>query len=226
MWITSGDYSPLRVCLLPREVSMRLLTAALALTALTTMSAASQRPPSTAGSLERPFAAHGRVEMDLAAGEYRISPTRDPLIRMRWTVADPSRLRQVVATASVRGSNATISTDAPHNSSFKVTIEVPERSDLYVRLTAGELKIGDIEGNKDISLHAGELDIDVGNPATYRRVEASVWAGEVHASPYGLSKEGLFRSIDWKGHGSYRLAAHVKAGEVHLHSQKGESENR
>jgi len=196
---------------------MRLLVAALMLMPLTTPGAAAQRPGSPAGSLERPFAAKGRVEMDLAAGEYRISPTDESLIRMRWTVADPSILRQVVARANVRGSSAMIMTDAPHNSSFKVTIEVPSHSDLYVRLSAGEMRVGHIEGNKDIALHAGELDIDVGNPASYRRVEASVWAGEVHATPYGLSKEGLFRSIDWKGEGSYRLEARVKAGEVHLH---------
>ena len=49
-------------------------------------------------------------------------------------------------------------------------------------------------------------------------MEASVWAGDVDARAFGLSKEGLFRSVDWRGKGPYRLKASLKAGEVHLYS--------
>jgi hypothetical protein len=89
---------------------------------------------------------------------------------------------------------------------------------LYIRLTAGELSVDKVEGNKDIGLHAGEIDIDVVRPEDYHSVSASVWAGEVHAAPYHLSKEGLFRSVDWTGKGPYRLEARLKAGEVRLHT--------
>ena len=84
------------------------------------------------------------------------------------------------------------------------------------RLTAGELTIEGIDGNKDVSLHAGELDIDVGRAEDYRSVSASVWAGEVHASPFNVSKEGLFRSFSWSGKGAYTLEARLKAGEIDL----------
>ena len=74
--------------------------------------------------------------------------------------------------------------------------------------------------HKDISSHAGEIDIDVGNPSDYRRVEASVWAGELHVQPFGPAREGLFRSFDWTGPGRYLLNARLKAGELRLHATR------
>jgi hypothetical protein len=41
----------------------------------------------------------------------------------------------------------------------------------------------------------------------------------VKAEPYQANKGGLFRSFDWRGSGPYRLAAHLKAGELHLYSK-------
>jgi hypothetical protein len=169
-------------------------------------------------SLERPFVTNGRVSMDLSAGEYRIVGASDNRIRLEWSVRDSSELRNVRARAEVRGSEARISTDGPTNH-FKVAIQVPARADLYIRLTAGELKVENVQGNKDIESHAGELNIDVGRADDYNHVEASIWAGEIHAPPYSISKEGLFRSFDWKGRGPYRLHARLKAGELRLFSK-------
>ena len=63
------------------------------------------------------------------------------------------------------------------------------------------------------------MNIDIGRTEDYRSVEASVWAGEVNASPYQARKGGLFRSFDWRGQGPYRLEARLKAGEVRLYSK-------
>ena len=169
-------------------------------------------------ALERPFPTNGRITMDLSAGEYRISGSPDNRIRLQWSVRDPGQLSKVKARADVNGSRAAITTDGPSNH-FKVGIQVPSRADLYIRLTAGELVVKDVEGNKDIELHAGELDIDVGRADDYNRVDASVWAGELHAAPYRIAKEGLFRSFDWLGKGPYRLHAKLKAGEIWLRSK-------
>ena len=177
----------------------------------------SQARPS--GSLERPFTANGRISMDLSAGEYRISGTPDSRVRLEWSVRDRDKLSRVQARADVRGREAAITTDGPDNANLEVEIQVPRRSDLYVRLTAGELTIEDVEGNKDVALHAGELNIDIGRAEDYRSVEASVWAGEVNALPYQATKGGLFRSFDWRGEGPYRLEARLKAGEVRLYSR-------
>ena len=98
-------------------------------------------------------------------------------------------------------------------------MEVPSRADLYIRLTAGDLRLQNVEGTKDLESHAGELDIDVGRADDDGRVDASVWAGELNAAPYRITKEGLFRSFDWSGTGRYRLHARLKAGEIRLRSK-------
>ncbi|HLG57958.1 MAG TPA: hypothetical protein VI485_21610 [Vicinamibacterales bacterium] len=169
-------------------------------------------------SLERAFPTNGRIRMDLSAGEYRISGSKENRVRLQWRVRNAEELSQVRTRIDVRDRNATILTDGPNH--FKVDIQVPARADLHVRLTAGELTVDGIEGNKDIGLHAGELDIDVGRAEDYKSVSASVWAGELHATPYNENKEGLFRSFDWTGKGPYRLEARLKAGEVRLHANR------
>ena len=172
--------------------------------------------PRLSDSLERPFPANGRIRMDLSAGEYHITGGKENRVRLQWRVRDPEELSQVRAKADVRGREASIMTDGPEH--FKVDIDVPAKADLYIRLTAGELRVDKVEGNKDIGLHAGEIDVDVVRPEDYHSVSASVWAGEVHAAPFHLSKEGLFRSVSWTGTGPYRLEAKLKAGEVRLHT--------
>ena len=167
-----------------------------------------------ATSLERPFAAGGRVTMDLSAGEYEITGSPDNRVRLDWDADDRD---DVDNRLTVQGTEARVSTDGPTNH-FRVRIQVPARSHLYVRLTAGELTIRGIEGDKDVELHAGELDIDVVRPEDYSHVDAKVWAGEIQASAFRVTKEGLFRSFDWSGSGKYRLHAHLKAGEMRLHS--------
>jgi hypothetical protein len=179
--------------------------------------AAAQTTPAT--SLERPFAAGGRVTMDLSAGEYEITGSPDNRIRLDWDVEYNDRLYDVDNRVTVRGTEARISTDGP-NGQFRVRIQVPMQSNLHVRLTAGGLAIKGIEGDKDVELHAGELDIDMIRPDDYSHVDAGVWAGEIDASPLRISKEGLFRSFDWSGKGKYRLHAHLKAGQLRLHGGK------
>jgi len=125
----------------------------------------------------------------------------------------------------VDGSEATIVLDGPSNN-FRVTIEVPARSDLSITLSAGELSVEDIVGNKDIRLNAGELRIDVGPPDDYGRVEASVWAGELRATSFRKVTGGLFRSFDWRGDGEYSLRAKLKAGELNLYSKSNEVVSR
>jgi hypothetical protein len=169
-------------------------------------------------SLERPFPANGQIRMDLSAGEYHVSGSKLNRVRLQWRVRNPEELSQVRAKADVRGREASIMTDGPEH--FKVDVEVPARTDLHIRLTAGELRVDNVEGNKDIGLHAGELNIDVVRPEDYSRVSASVWAGEIHAAPFQLSKEGLFREVDWTGKGPYRLQAKLKAGEVRLYTNQ------
>ena len=102
------------------------------------------------------------------------------------------------------------------NNEVTITVEIPRRASLHLRVFAGEVNVTDIVGDKDIELSAGDLKVDVGNPADYAHVAASVTTGDLNASPFGEQRDGLFRSFEKSGNGKYRLAAHVGAGDLIL----------
>jgi hypothetical protein len=118
--------------------------------------------------------------------------------------------------AEVHGRKATLRSSGPRNH-FAVTIRIPARSNLDVRLTAGDLHIEGIEGNKTIRSRAGDIDVDLVRSADYAHVTGSLWAGDLHAEPLGVSKGGLFRSFDWRGTGRYSLSVRLLAGDVRLY---------
>jgi len=225
MRIRLGPFSPSGLMeRVGASVAARTVLAAAILGVLGIGALAAENRPS--GSLERPFVPQGRIRMDLAAGEHRILGDADNRVRMEWTVRDAQSLAKVKARADVQGKDLSITTDGPRNRGLNVTILLPRESDLHVRLTAGELRVENIRGNKDIELHAGDARIDVGRADDYSAVDASVWVADLRAAPFQVFKDGLFRSFDWKGKGPYRLHAHLKAGDLRLYSKDGDSEKR
>ncbi|HKB10881.1 MAG TPA: hypothetical protein VKD69_09505 [Vicinamibacterales bacterium] len=190
---------------------------AAATAAMLTVSALAQERPS--GSLERPFKADGSVRMDLVAGDYHITGGSQDRVRLDWSVHDSEALARVEARADVRDREVSIVTNGPTSKGLTFTIQVPSRSDLHVRLSAGDLTIEGVRGNKDVELRAGDLRIDVGSATDYRKVDASLWAGDLKASAFQIYKEGLFRSFDWTGTGPYRLHAHLMAGDLYLYTK-------
>jgi len=189
--------------------------AAVALLAVTV----SAQDTRTSGSLERPFSANGSVKMDLVAGDYHITGGAQDRVRIDWSVRTAEALATVHARVDVRDHDMNITTNGPRNQGLKFTIRVPNQSDLYVRLSAGDLTIEDVRGNKDVELRAGDLRIDVGRAEDYKTVDGSLWAGDIRASAFQIFKEGLFRSFDWTGNGPYRLHTHLMAGDLHLYSK-------
>ncbi|MBZ5522583.1 MAG: DUF4097 domain-containing protein [Acidobacteriia bacterium] len=164
-------------------------------------------------SAEKAFLSGGRIELQLEAGDYEVKPSADNTIRVNCSGTDSGQVR---VTVNINGSHADVHVANTPNNNFHTTIEIPSTSDLTIRLTAGDLRIGAITGNKDISLRAGDLDVRIDNPDDYARVEASVKAGDVNASAFGGSVSGLFRTFRWTGKGKYTLKAHLIAGDVNL----------
>ena len=93
--------------------------------------------------------------------------------------------------------------DTPR-SNFKATIEVPKAADLvHLVLSAGELLMSAITGNKDIESTAGNIEIAVGDPGEYSSVDASLKAGDINAGVFASgSKSGLFPHFTWSGKGN------------------------
>ncbi len=179
--------------------------------------AAMAQTTTTPGVTEQDFVSGGSVRLKLEAGEYVIRPSDTEKIVVTVTAETEAYEKQVKVQITRNGPYATVRvSNTPSNHHFKAEIEVPRRSDLEVRMTAGELRVEPVEGSKDIELRAGELVIAVPNPEEYGHREASVWAGSVEASAFEVSKGGLFRSFEQSGQGKYRLHAHLMSGEIQL----------
>jgi hypothetical protein len=164
--------------------------------------------------IERAFPHGGTIVLDLSAGDYEIIGSRDNRIRVEWHTRRDNDAR-VRVRADVNARRATILTDGPTRD-FTVRIELPQRSNLVARLSAGELDIRGIEGSKDVAARAGDIDIDVGDRDSYRRVDASVKVGGLRAYPFRVEKGGLFRTLYWTGKGKYDLRANLTVGQVTL----------
>lgn len=188
-------------------ISVAMFLAVLSVAPITLVAQSSGNPA------EKDFVSGGRIKMTLESGDYKIFASSDNRIHVRWNEASARGVRVKLATndnsAELRVENT------PHNN-FHATIEVPALADLRIRLTAGDMSVTGIKGDKDIEIHAGDLNISVGNSSDWGDVDASVTAGDINASPFQASKGGLFRSFHWRGPGKYRLHVHLTAGDVNL----------
>lgn len=166
--------------------------------------------------VEQKFAPGGNIQMHLAPGDYAISGVAAEHIRVTYhpatTTAGPVKVEVQAA-----GSNASLNVQHTPHQNFHAEIEVPLHSDLLVRLGAGDLNVQGVSGNKDIEIHAGDLNIDVRRPEDYGRVDASVTMGDLAATAFNVSKGGLGRSFKYHGPGTYRMHVHVGAGDLRLY---------
>ena len=161
------------------------------------------------------FAPGGFVRLHLSPGGYTVRAGEANTIRVTCD-ATAEQLKQIKVKIRAGATSADIFlSDTPHNN-FHATIEVPARTDLRVRMFAGEVVIDGVEGDKDVEVDAGRIEIRIPHPEAYGRRDASVRAGSIEASAFNVSKGGLFRSFEQKGPGKYRLHAHVATGEIQL----------
>lgn len=164
---------------------------------------------------ELDFRRHGEVRMHIQPSDLQISGSDEEKIKLHFW-SDREDTSDVKVRLESSGNTAAVSVeDGPHND-FHVEIQVPKKSDLYIRMMAGKVDVNHVAGDKNIELSAGDLTVQVGDADDYREVEASVYTGNLSASPFGESKGGLFRSFHKKGPGEYRLYAHVGAGQIRL----------
>jgi hypothetical protein len=170
----------------------------------------------TANPFETDFPSGGSFRMDLCSSGVDLRGTDDNKLRVSYDSKNGYDAGRVKVKIKTSGNAGTLEIDGcPHNN-FQITINVPKVTDLYVRIWAGQLDVSNITGDKDLELHAGQLDVSIGKPEEYGQVDASVMTGEVDAAPFDVSKGGLFRSFHKTGPGKYRLHAHVGAGQVDL----------
>jgi hypothetical protein len=169
--------------------------------------------PNVQDTLESTYVHGGVVHLRLSYGDYLIKPGSDDRISVRWVDSRGVDIRDKV-TITVSGNKANIRTEGAIKHGHFI-VEIPSRSDILLRLKAGDLQISGIEGNKDIHMTAGDLSIDA-NPASYSRVHGSVTFGDIDAQALHISKGGIRRSFDWHGDGPYQMRASLMMGDLRI----------
>ena len=166
--------------------------------------------------IEANFPSAGQLELHLRSGEIHIIGSDESKIVVRAggkNGADSDDIRAHFESFDRMGK---LSVEGGPSNEVTMTVLVPKKSDLVVRIFAGEVEIKDIKGNKNVELSAGNLTIGVGDPADYFHVQASVTTGNIEAQVFGEERDGLFRSFEKSGSGKYKLVAHVGAGNLTL----------
>lgn len=170
--------------------------------------------------VDHPFSADfnsgGRLRMYLRSGDFHIEGSDSNRIMVHVEGRNAWRAGDLRVRLERSSDSANLTVSGGPKDELTVTIEVPRKTGLFVRMPAGNLEVRNVIGDKDAELHAGELIIEVGEPGDYSRVEASVYSGGLEASPFGESHGGLFRSFHKEGSGRYHLHAHVGAGDLTL----------
>jgi hypothetical protein len=160
------------------------------------------------------FVSGGDIKLQVSAGGVEIQPAKDNKITIRWTTKNPEDMGKVKIKSRVSDRDADLEVDGPRN--FYPTIELPEKTNLIIRVSAGDVDVGEFRGDKDIRLRAGDLSIKIGDPDAYEDVDLSVTSGGLDASKFNVSKGGLWRSFKHRGKGIYKLYARVTAGQLTL----------
>lgn len=163
-------------------------------------------------SFEAAFQPGGHIVLDLSIGGFTIQGTNENQIRVEVSQADlPYVHSEVIAS----GNTAKVSLDGPSDN-FHATIYVPQQSNISASQTIGDLRVVNVEGDKDLGLNIGNVRVEVPDPAKVRAVDASVRLGDVHAAAWREGHGGFFPSFHAKGTGNHFVNASVDIGHIEL----------
>jgi hypothetical protein len=156
------------------------------------------------------------LRLYLRSGDIQIIPRDDNKLSVHYDGGSASNFKNLGLRIDHSSDSTSLELEGGPDRDMHVTIEVPRSTFLFVRMSAGNLELANITGDKDVRLRAGNLTIAIGDPKDYSEIHASILSGDLEASPLGESHGGLFRSFTKEGPGKYKLTAHVTAGDLTL----------
>lgn len=159
---------------------------------------------------EAVFNPGGTIKLELSAGGYHIKGTTENVIRV-----SPDMTRgDVHCQMSVSGANAKVSVDGPSNH-FTATIYVPQRTNLTVDQTIGDMQISGVQGDENLSLAIGHIQVEVPDSGPIPTFDGSVMLGGLRARNWHVDKGGFFRSFYSGANNSpYTIHANIDIGDL------------
>ncbi len=162
------------------------------------------------------FPAGGHLDLRIRSGDVTVRGSDDNKVKVHFDGRSEDELKDVRVNFQAAGNSGVLKITGGPRNDFNIRIEIPKKSDLRLRVAAGDVKVEDLVGDKDVEMWAGDLTMRVGEVSDYNKVDASVRAGDLDMGPFGIYKSGLFRSYETTGTGMHRLHVHVTAGDVEL----------
>jgi hypothetical protein len=165
------------------------------------------------------FAAGGTLHVHLHIGDLHITRGKDSSqIHLRYTIKSKreSNLKSSRVNFDIHNSDGSLEFHAAgSNTQFDVELEVPANTRLDIQEKIGDLRVENIEGDKELKLGIG--DIHVANEHSgYSLIQASAGIGDVNSGGYGETSGWLGKTLKYHGDGKYELRAHVGIGDITL----------
>ena len=179
----------------------------------------SQSAVRCAQTLDAPLRRGADLTIAPLSTEIEVVGTDQEAIHVSCRADDPNAARDIRIQLSGTANHAklTITGDHVSHHNLHLLVEVPRKMNLALQMSAGAVKVSDLEGNKDIDITAGAIGISSNHDWNYKDVDASVSIGAVNASVYGANQGGFFRVFHKKDrNGEYRLHAHIMTGQIDL----------
>jgi hypothetical protein len=170
-------------------------------------------------TLDAPLRPSAVLIIDSRPAGIEIVGTDQEAIHVSCTADDTESARNIRLRFSGTPTHAKLTITGAYlkHGNLKIRVEVPRKTNLGVQMPAGEVKVNEVVGDKDIELHAGQISISSARKWDYRNINASVGIGGVNAQVYGAEKGGFFRVFRKENaDGEYRLHAHVTTGQIDL----------
>lgn len=203
-----------------KVTSMKPLVLSLCLSFFFLVNALAQKPVKVVevgqDHFEADFPSGGQIRMHIRSGAIKIMGSDEKKIQVHYGGKNADKRKDVKVSLKSSGDVGELNISGGPRNEFEIEVEVPKSCNLYLRITAGQVEVSGITGDKDVELSFGDLTVEVSKAEDYAHVDASVYSGDLDAEPFAISKGGLFRSFQKQGPGKYRLHAHVGAGELML----------
>jgi len=170
-------------------------------------------------TLDAPLQPSAMLTIDSRPAGIEIVGIEQEAIHVSCTADDTDSARHIRLRFSGTPTHAKLTITGAYlkHGNLQIRVEVPRKMNLGVQMPAGEVKVDEIVGDKDIELYAGQITISSVHAWDYKNVNASVGIGQVNASVYGADKGGFFRVFRKENaDGEYRLHAHVTTGQIDL----------
>ena len=162
-----------------------------------------------------PLKSDSVLAVEAHQGEFEVIGSDQEGIRVSCKLRHQEDAGKIKISFSVAdGANSLQFKGGPKND-VSIHIEVPRRTDLRLRATAGDLKIDQVIGNKDIRLRFGDISVSPVTIEEYGSVQGSARIGDINVPGRDVKKEDFFRSFATNAApGKYHLDAHVTIGDI------------